>query len=227
MGEYHDSLSEGGVTGYSMYDAWEDYRFGVAYSLVGAVAAAGAPGLSPDADPVAWCGFACKAARDATRLLTLLLRRAGRRRARGCGARRRLRMTLAALRSWRAHERTMSTLALRPRTQGWPARRGARAARQAHLLRKPAARWVGKRKHSSGADASAAWASRVRSAGRDRLTGRALRRHAAELAWREGARARPPGGSARRRRAGPRRAYSGGPRGGRIRAHPGQRGWHA
>ena len=72
LGEYHDSLSEGGVTGYSMYDAWEDYRFGVAYSLVGAVAAAGAPGLSPDADPVAWCGFACKAARDATRLLTLL-----------------------------------------------------------------------------------------------------------------------------------------------------------
>ena len=62
LGEYHDSLSEGGVTGYSMYDAWEDYRFGVAYSLVGAVAAAGAPGLSPDADPAAWYGFACAAA---------------------------------------------------------------------------------------------------------------------------------------------------------------------
>ena len=26
MGEYHDALSEGGVTAYSMYDAWEDYR---------------------------------------------------------------------------------------------------------------------------------------------------------------------------------------------------------
>ncbi len=55
LGEYHDALSEGGVTVYSMYDAWEDYRFGVAYSLVGAVAAAGAPGLSEETDPVAWC----------------------------------------------------------------------------------------------------------------------------------------------------------------------------
>ena len=55
------------MTGYSMYDAWEDYRFGVAYSLVGAVAAAGAPGLSPDADPVAWYGRAAQrsARRDA------------------------------------------------------------------------------------------------------------------------------------------------------------------
>lgn len=26
MGEYHDALSEGGVTAYSMYDAWEDYK---------------------------------------------------------------------------------------------------------------------------------------------------------------------------------------------------------
>ncbi len=26
LGEYHDALSEGGVTAYSMYDAWEDYR---------------------------------------------------------------------------------------------------------------------------------------------------------------------------------------------------------
>jgi hypothetical protein len=28
LGEYHDALSEGGVTAYSMYDAWEDYRCG-------------------------------------------------------------------------------------------------------------------------------------------------------------------------------------------------------
>ena len=47
------------MTLYSMYDAWEDYRFGVAYSLVGAVAAAGAPGLSEEADPAAWCARAC------------------------------------------------------------------------------------------------------------------------------------------------------------------------
>ena len=45
------------MTGYSMYDAWEDYRFGVAYSLVGAVAAAGAPGLDAQADPAAWCAL--------------------------------------------------------------------------------------------------------------------------------------------------------------------------
>ena len=29
LGEYHDALSEGGVTAFSMYDAWEDYRCGV------------------------------------------------------------------------------------------------------------------------------------------------------------------------------------------------------
>ena len=53
LAEYHDGLSEGGVTAYSMYDAWEDYRAGVVYALVGAVAAAGAPGLEADAQ--AWC----------------------------------------------------------------------------------------------------------------------------------------------------------------------------
>ena len=53
MGEYHDALSEGGVTAYSMYDAWEDYRHGVTYALVGAIAVAGTPGLEHDA--AAWC----------------------------------------------------------------------------------------------------------------------------------------------------------------------------
>lgn len=32
MGEYHDALSEGGVTAYSMYDAWEDYRCATGFS---------------------------------------------------------------------------------------------------------------------------------------------------------------------------------------------------
>jgi hypothetical protein len=45
LAEYHEALQEGGVTAYSMYDCWEDYKYGVAYSLVGAVADAGAPGL--------------------------------------------------------------------------------------------------------------------------------------------------------------------------------------
>jgi hypothetical protein len=38
-----------------MYDAWEDYRHGTAYALVGALAEAGAPGLEADAE--AWCAL--------------------------------------------------------------------------------------------------------------------------------------------------------------------------
>jgi hypothetical protein len=52
LGEYHDELQESGVTAYSMYDAWEDYRHGMAYALLGAVSEAGAPGL--EADAAAW-----------------------------------------------------------------------------------------------------------------------------------------------------------------------------
>ena len=52
LGEYHDALQEGGVTAFTMYDAFEDYRLGVAYALLGAVSEAGAPGL--EADAAAW-----------------------------------------------------------------------------------------------------------------------------------------------------------------------------
>ena len=70
------------MTAYSMYDAWEDYRFGVAYSLVGAVAAAGAPGLSAEADPAAWCVvLAVRSAICAQLSVCVLRRAAGRRRA--------------------------------------------------------------------------------------------------------------------------------------------------
>lgn len=55
LAEYHEALQEGGVTAYSMYDAWEDYRHGTAYALVGALAEAGAPGLEADAE--AWCAL--------------------------------------------------------------------------------------------------------------------------------------------------------------------------
>lgn len=113
LGEWHDALCEGGVTTYSMYDAWEDYRFGVAYSLAGAVAAAGAPGLSEDTDPIAWCAAPSKHARAGRvflssglgRSMTPPRRVAGRRRASGCGGRRRLRTTSAALRCWPGDER--------------------------------------------------------------------------------------------------------------------------
>lgn len=45
MAQYYEHITEGGVTMYSMYDAWEDYKHAAAYLMCHAVIVGGVQGL--------------------------------------------------------------------------------------------------------------------------------------------------------------------------------------